>query len=130
MKNSSLLTIIILMIFSTTFTSCGSDDDGSSCPVGTIEIPNSNVRTYNGQFAGLLNSPVSEGTATITRTDCGLYTVSFSLEELPTYTDISFISNTEETVFNNAALFPVIVINDEGLTVSDISPVFTFNTEE
>lgn len=130
MKHSNLLMIVFILL-TVTFTSCSSDDDSSSCPVGTIELPSSNVRTYNGRFAGLsIENSVADGTATITRTDCGLYTLSFSIEEIAPYTDISFISNSEGTTFTNAALFPVITINDEGLTVSDISPIFTFNTEE
>lgn len=130
MNNNNILMIALIAI-SMAFTSCGNDDDGSSCPVGTIELPSSDVRTYEGQFAGLIiDNARADGTATITRTDCGTYTISFSIDDLPTYTEISFISNSQGTVFNNADLFPVIVINDEGLTLSDIGPIFTFNTEE
>ena len=128
MKKSNLVTVIICIAFSVLSFSCSDDDD--NCPEGIVDIPSSLVRTYEGQFSGLLEEPVSDGTATITRTDCGLYTVSFSNDEIDPYTDISFLPNAEGTVFTNVALFPVIVLNDEGLTVSDLSPTFTFNTEE
>ncbi|WP_378172776.1 hypothetical protein [Aquimarina sp. SS2-1] len=130
MKKVNVLTVFIFTISTLLFTSCGNDDDGPSCPIGTVELPASAVKTYNGTFTGLIIGEPEEGTATITRTACGTYSVSFSIADLPTYTDITFISDSDGVNFNNLRTSPNVTINEIGLTVASLDPIFTFSTED
>ncbi len=126
--------VFTLFLASTlTFISCSGDDDNADCLPGIASLSDSLLGTYTGNLTLNGTEVVNlSGTASVTESNCKMYTVSFS-DNVPSITGVQFIANTNNSTFTyvNSNATVTVTLTEGSLTVSKTSsPVITFNGDK